>query len=134
MVLKFIRQRQTYTGAKRWIVRTIVYAYMIESLLKILSSLSVGEESPLLELRILSLLTSLVISIFVWKGYTLARMILATWMTCVGIWCLYVVFGLMSLDNHHMVFLIVGSLWTVFGLTLFLVNRIGTGALRRGVE
>lgn len=129
MAGSFVTRKEMYAGNKKWVVQTIVCAYLALSLIKIGSSLLVNEGDTILALRALSLLLSIVLGTFVWKGYTLARMILATWMTGVGVFCLYNALMGELVFQTYVVFLGVGFLWSVFGGYLFLLNRLGCSSV-----
>lgn len=119
-------RKQEFTGYKKRILSVIVCCYLGYYVLKLGASLFVGEGELLIILRSLSLALSLCLGYFVWKGYALARFVLATSMTGLGIFCLYVVMKVDVVDAFHMPFLIVGVLWSLFGLTLFSLNRFGS--------
>lgn len=97
--------------------------YMVISFFKIISSFVVAEEGFVQGLRIVSFLSDCLLCCLVFKGFDIARIILATLMTTIGGYTLLVALthGVSSLQ--HMVFIITGLLWTPFGLLLFFLKR-----------
>jgi hypothetical protein len=71
-VKKSLLSKKEYTGATKVIILVVVCAYIAISLLKIGSSLLLEEDSIIQSLRGLSLLTSIIIGVLVWKGYVWA--------------------------------------------------------------
>lgn len=65
-----------------------------------------------------SLLTSLVIGLFVWQGYTIAQLVLATERTCLGGYTLYEAWAKDMTAESEIVFYTVGTLWVLFGILL----------------
>jgi len=118
-------RKSKYTGATKVIILVVVCAYIAISLLKIGSSLLLEEDSIIQSLRGLSLLTSIIIGVLVWKGYVWARMVLATWLTCVGCFLFYTSLATSLPSEHFTLYLVIGPSWILFGMTLFFINRIG---------
>jgi|GEM_PF-1958734 len=122
---EWLGRREELVGFKKNIVAAIVCICISFSLLMSGVSFVFGEESLMQGLRVGTFLAFLVIGTLVWKGYVLARQLLATLLTGVGLFLFLVILNSRFLGDPGIKGYVFCVLWSLFGMTLFFINRIG---------
>lgn len=122
----WFRRKEHFTGTRKMIVALVVCLCIAILALQAGASLLVGEDSVTQGVDVAKLLLFMALGVFIWKGYAVARVVLATFLTGVGMFLLFVIMNSSVFGEQDILVPVMCVLWTACGMVLFFVNRIGS--------